>query len=217
MQEYVYEVDPGLNQKQLADHLSVNRTKIEEIASSVGLEPLHRLYSWRRIFRHIHGTERSALVDHLRTLRVRHGDALPQIDDLEAELRAPLMTFEEVAYRLGKKPDTLAKAIRQGRDTLPFPTLLLSSRIRRFRPLEVRLWIEHDIVLDLPPAKALPSRPTAPAAPTKAKSSKPASGSRKAANIATAKDDETAAQNTKTAPKNEFFALFGPPKRSVVK
>ena len=153
MQEYVVEVDQGLNQKQLAEHLSVNRTKIDDIASTVGLEPLHGLYPWRRIFRHIHGTERSSLVAHLNTLRVRHGTALPHIGDVEAELRAPLLTFEEVAYSLGKKPDTLAKAIRQGRDALPFPTLLLGPRIRRFRPLEVFLWIDHGILLDLPAVK----------------------------------------------------------------
>lgn len=217
MQEYVVEVDQGLNQKQLAEHLSVNRTKIDDIAAKAGLAPLHGLYPWRRIFRHIHGTERSSLVAHLETLRVRYGTALPHIGDLETELRAPLLTFEEVAYRLGKKPDTLAKAIRQGRDALPFPTLLLGPRIRRFRPLEVALWIEHEIALDLPPAKQLPAKPASAAATGKTKSAKPTSGSEKPANIASSQEHKTGNEVTTTTPKNDFFTLFGPPKRSVVR
>lgn len=217
MQEYVVEVEQGLNQKQLAEHLSVNRTKIDDIASTSGLEPLHGLYPWRRIFRHIHGTERSSLNAHLNTLRVRYGTALPHIGDFEAELRAPLLTFEEIAYRLGKKPDTLAKAIRQGRDTLPFPTLLLSPRIRRFRPLEVKLWIEHEIALDLPTAKQLPTKPASAAATGKTRFANPTSGSEKPANIANPQDHKAAQESTSTPPKNDFFTLFGPPKRSGVR
>lgn len=153
MQEYVAKVDQGLNKKQLAEHLSVNRTKIDEIAATAGLEPLLGLYPWRRIFQHVHDIEKNSLFPHLDTLRVRYGTGLPHFGDLETELRAPLLTFEEVAYRLGKKVDTLAKAIRQGRDALPFPALLLGPRIRRFRPLEVFLWIDHGILLDLPTVK----------------------------------------------------------------
>jgi hypothetical protein len=213
MQEYVVEVDQGLNQKQLAEHLSVNRTKIDEIAVKAGLEPLHGLYPWRRIFRQVHGTERSSLAAHLDTLRVRYGTALPHFSDLETELRAPLLTFEEVAYRLGKKPDTLAKAIRQGRDALPFPTLVLGTRIRRYRPLEVKLWIDHGIALDLPSFK--PDFRTNKKVTAK-DSEASASGSQKLANVSSGEAREgLIAANEST--KNALFGAFSSSKRISVR
>ena len=60
-----------------------------------------------------------------------------------------------MAFQLRQKPDTLAKAIRQGRYVLPFPTLDLGPRLRRYRPLEVTLWAYDRVSLDLPkPANA---------------------------------------------------------------
>lgn len=153
------EISLGLNHIQLAEHLSVNRTKVAEIVANHGLEATYGLYLWQRVFRQIHRVEHTALVQHLSLLRLRYGKALFYIAELEKELRAPLLTFEEVALRLGKKPDTLAKAIRQGRDALPFPTLNLGPRIRRYRPLEVSLWIDRGIILELPRATPLPVKP----------------------------------------------------------
>ena len=83
---------------------------------------------------------------------------------LETALKEPLWSFEQMAAALGKRPDTLAKALRQSRMVLPFPTLQLGPRLRLYRPLEVRLWCEEGIRLALPPAMQI----TASAPPTAA-------------------------------------------------
>lgn len=208
------EVSLGLNQRQLAKHLSVNRTKIEEIVGDYELEPMHGLYLWHRVFRQIHGIERTALARHLSLLKLRYGTALSNIVDLETELRAPLLTFEEVALRLGKKPDTLAKAIRQGRDALPFPTLNLGPRIRRYRPLEVSLWIDQGIMLDFPTATPLPvkhqrSQEAAPAVST--------SVLRKSANIEAFPQAASDPKDSKKINKNSLFGAFSQDKQKIVR
>ena len=166
----------SLNKAELGAHLSVSCSKkLNEIVTRLGLEPVAGRYPWRRIFRRVHGTEGHLLAGHLETLRERHGtpafddiedpgaraaarteaQGSPFIDaigDLEAELKEPLWTFERMAAALGKRADTLAKALREGRTELPFPTILLGPRLRRYRPLEVRLWCDDGIALDLPPA-----------------------------------------------------------------
>lgn len=208
------EVSLGLNQRQLAEHLSVNRTKIEEIAADYELEPMHGLYLWHRVFRQIHGIERTALVQHLSLLRLRYGTALSNIVDLETELRVPLLTFEEVALRLGKKPDTLAKAIRQGRDALPFPTLSLGPRIRRYRPLEVSLWIDQGIILDLPTATPLLAKPQRiqEAIPTVS-----ISDLRKSASIEALPKAKSAPKDSKKVNKKSLFGAFSQDKKKIVR
>jgi hypothetical protein len=143
----------ALNIEQLAWHCGVNPKHAPRIAKKKGLQPdIGRRYSWRRVWRCIHGTEGSQLARHLATLKKRHPDSmiLAGIDDFEAALRVPLINFANMAGRLGEKPDTLSKAVFQGRATLPFPMIDMGPRKRHFRELEVRLWVEEEISLDLP-------------------------------------------------------------------
>lgn len=143
----------ALNIEQLAWHCGVNPKHAPAIAKESGLKPdVGRRYPWRRVWRHIHGTEGSQLAGYLATMKKRHPGSmiLAGIDDLEAALRVPLIDFANMAARLGQKPDTLAKAVRQRRVSLPFPMIKLGPRKRHFRLLEVRLWVEEEISLDLP-------------------------------------------------------------------
>jgi len=144
--------DP-LNIEQLAWHCGVDPKNAPGVAKALGLQPdIGRRYPWRRIWRHIHGTEGTQLAAHLVTLKERYPSStiLAAIEDLEPALRIPLIDFATMASRLGQKPDTLAKAIREGRVVLPFSMIVLGTRKRHFRLLEVRLWIEEEICLDLP-------------------------------------------------------------------
>ena len=90
---------------------------------------------------------------HLQDLKSKYPGSvtLGGIEDLEAELRKPLIDFAAMAEQRGRKPDTLSKALRQGRATLPFPVIDMGPRTRHFRALEVRLWVAEEIRLDLPP------------------------------------------------------------------
>ena len=147
----------ALNLEQLAWHCVVNPKKAPACAKASGLQPdVGNRYPWRRIWRHIHGTEGSHLARHLADLKEQYPDSeiLSEIDDLEAALRVPLIDFTTMAERLGEKPDTLAKAVRQGRATLPFPTIKLGPRKRHYRPLAVRPWVDEEIRLDLPEPSA---------------------------------------------------------------
>lgn len=61
--------------------------------------------------------------------------ASPIIDaiaDLEAELKAPLWSFQEMAHAIGERPNTFSKALAEGREALAFPALLLGPRLRRY-------------------------------------------------------------------------------------
>ena len=153
-----------LSKTALGHHLNVICDKaVTQITKAVGLDLEGSTYPWRRIWRAIHGTEGAQLAQHLAELKARHPDSmiLGGIEDLEVALRAPLIDFAAMAGRMGQKPDTLSKSLRQGRTTLPFPTLDLGERNRRFRPLDVRLWSVEEISLDLPrpPAWATTVRP----------------------------------------------------------
>lgn len=144
--------DP-LNIEQLAWHCGVSPKNAPAFAKAFGLEPdIGRRYPWRRIWRHIHRTEGTQLAGYLAILKERHPSSMifGGIEDLEAALRVPLIDFAIMAERLGEKPDTLAKSVRQGRVILPFPIIKLGPRKRHFRPLEVQLWVEEEIRLDLP-------------------------------------------------------------------
>jgi hypothetical protein len=143
----------ALNIEQLAWHCGVNPKHAPGIAQKKGLQlDIGRRYSWRRVWLYIHGTDGSQLARHLAILKERHPGSmiLAEIDDLEAALRVPLINFANMAGRLGEKPDTLSKAVLQDRATLPFPMIDLGPRKRHFRELEVRLWVEEEISLDLP-------------------------------------------------------------------
>ncbi len=143
--------DP-LTTEQLGFHLGVDCKHAPRIAKASGLEPENRRYPWRRIWRYIHGTEGAQLARHLDDLKEQFPGSviLSGIEDLEAALRAPLIDFATMAARRGCKPDTLSKGLRQGRVTLPFPKIDLGPRTRLFRPLEVQLWCQEEIRLDLP-------------------------------------------------------------------
>ena len=182
---------------ELGAHLGVSCSKTRaRIAARTGLEPVAGRYPWRRVLRCIHGTEGHLLASRLAELKVAHGtpgyapgaekDAargagsplIDALDDLEEALKAPLWSFERMSRILGKRPDTLAKALRQGRLALPFPTLQLGPRLRLYRPLEVRLWCEDGIRLALPPAMTVPA-PQSPAATAARPAEAPAETARK--------------------------------------
>ncbi len=138
--------------EQLAWHLQVDPKHAPRIARAFGLEKQDGLYPWVRIWRAIHKTEGIQLAQHLADLRSRYPGSiiLDGIKDLEVELRKPLLDFAAMAEHRGRKPDTLSKALRQGRATLPFPMIDMGPRTRHFRALEVRLWVVEEITLDLP-------------------------------------------------------------------
>ena len=148
----------------LAHHLNVDRKRASIIAKASGLAPECGKYSWLRIWRAIHGTEGAKFTIHLAKLQRLHpGSAiLGEVKDLEAALRAPLIDFDAMASRLGLVTNTLSRALREGRHTLPFPMIILGQRARHFRPLEVTLWVTEGIRLDLPktPAWASAKSPT---------------------------------------------------------
>lgn len=143
--------DP-LTTEQLAWHLQVDPKHAPRIARSFGLEPEGRLYPWRRIWRHMHGTEGVQLAQHLQDLKAKYPGSmiLGGIKDLEAELRVPLIDFAAMFEKRGRKHNMLSKALREGRETLPFPMIDMGPRTRHFRALEVRLWVRERICLDLP-------------------------------------------------------------------
>jgi len=143
--------DP-LKAEQLAYHLGVDPKNVPRIAEAFGLKPEGRIYPWRRVWWQIHGTDGIQLANHLAVLNAKYPDSviLGGITDLEAELRKPLVDFAMMAERRGWKPDTLSKALREGRATLPFPMIDMGPRTRHFRALEVRLWVAEEITLDLP-------------------------------------------------------------------
>ena len=151
-----------LTTELLAHHIGVDRKYAPGIARAFGLEAEGRTYPWRRIWRAIHSTEGALLSRHLADLKEKHPGSviLTGITDLESALRVPLIDFATMAERLGRKPDTLGKALREGRESLPFPMIYLAPRKRFFRDLEVRLWVQEEICLALPkPFKwAIPPR-----------------------------------------------------------
>ncbi|OAN75461.1 hypothetical protein A8B81_16585 [Sulfitobacter pontiacus] len=165
----------ALNVEQLAWHFGVNPKNARGIAKKKGLHPdIGGRYSWRRTWRYIHGIEGSQLAWHLTMLKERYPGSmiLAEIDDLEAALRVPLINFANMAGRLGERPDTLSKALFQGRATLPFPIIDMGPRKRLFREVEVRLWVDEEICLDLPVPPAWLNR-TSPAHETAQAASAP--------------------------------------------
>jgi hypothetical protein len=148
-----------LSLKALAYHLNVDEDKARHIVKKSNLEREGSTYPWRRIWRAIHGTEGSQLGSHLAALKEGHPDSqiLDRIADLDAELRAPLISFATMAVLRGKEPDTLSKALRQGREMLPYPIMEFGPRTRLFRPLEVRLWEHEGILLNLPRPLIIPT------------------------------------------------------------
>lgn len=183
----------SLNKTELGKHLSVPCARsINRIIDRIGLEPVAGGYPWRRIFRAAHRTEDHLLPGHLAHLKARFGtpafediedDAeraaararaqgspiIDAITDLRAELKAPLWSFAEMACALGKRPNTLSRAMAEGRHALAIPTLRLGPRLRLYRPLEVRLWRDENILLDLPPPMSIDPRTMQAAPPATAR------------------------------------------------
>lgn len=141
-----------LTTEQLAWHLQVDPKHAPRIARDFGLEKQDGLYPWVRIWRAIHKTEGIQLAQHLADMKAGYPGSviLGGIEDLAAELRKPLIDFAAMAGQRGRKPDTLSKALRRGRASLPFPMIDMGPRTRHFRALEVRLWVAEEISLDLP-------------------------------------------------------------------
>lgn len=146
------ETRPGLNKVELARHLSIERSSLPRVLAERGLHDVMGRYPEQRILRAVHHIEGSGLVAHLALLKLRHtqAHALQGVKDLRTELMAPLMTFDEMARALGQLPGTLSRALREWRTTLPFPEIRLGPRMRRYRPLDVMLWRDEGILLDLP-------------------------------------------------------------------
>lgn len=162
-----------LSLAELAFHLDVDRGTASSIAGAHGLDLGTGHHSWGRIFRRLHAVEPARLPALLANLKARGVPGIEDIDDLERALRQPLIDFARMARALGSKPDTLSKALRQGRVTLPFPTIGLGGRLRHYRPLDVALWRDHGVLLELPaPLAAVRS-----AAPENAEPTAPDTGS----------------------------------------
>ena len=144
----------------LGFHLGVDRNTATRIAKAQGLAPEGSTYPWRRIWQQIHGIEGSQLAGHLDKLKSRHPKSaiIGGIEDLEAALRAPLVKFPGMAALLGTHPDTLRKQIKRGRE-LPFPVLDLGLRMQLYRPLDVVLWRDEELLLDLPDAVHVAPKP----------------------------------------------------------
>lgn len=142
----------AINKTELAFHLGVDHGNVPGVASAKGLETFAGAYSWTRILRSIHNTEGALLNGYLAELKAQHPNSptLSDIGDLRVELRRPLMDLNAMAAMLGKKPPALRAAIRQGRLTLPFATIQLGERQRRYRPLDVTLFVFEEISLSLP-------------------------------------------------------------------
>lgn len=143
----------NLNKAGLAKHLGVERSSLPRILADTGLTDVVGRYPWRRVLRAIHRTEGAWLPGHLAQLKRAHNSPLlDAITDLQTELMTPLVAFDEMSRALGQLPDTLSRALREGRTTLPFAEIRLGPRLRRYRTLEVILWRDEGILLDLPEA-----------------------------------------------------------------
>ncbi|WP_299663138.1 hypothetical protein [uncultured Ruegeria sp.] len=119
------------------------------------------LYPWHQIWRALHGIEGTLLSTHLDELRLQHRNSiiLAETKNLETALKTPLIDFSGMAGLLGVKPNTLSRRIADGRETLPFPSVNLGPRKRMFRPLEVLVWREEGLLLDLPKARDTDASP----------------------------------------------------------
>lgn len=170
---------PSLSKGELCEFLSISCYKtLDKVLARVGLTGISDTYPWRRIFRAVHGTEAALLPGYLAELKARCGTPefldtedpderasaraaaqgstiIDGITDLERALKEPLWSFERMACELGKKPNTLSKALREGRVVLPIRAITLGPRLRLYLPLEVVLWRDDAILLDLPPALRL--------------------------------------------------------------
>ncbi|WP_348657575.1 hypothetical protein [uncultured Sulfitobacter sp.] len=144
----------------LGFHLGVDRNTATRIAKAQGLAPEGSTYPWRRVWKHIHGIDGAALARHLDQLKARHphSPGLKEIDDLEVVLRAPLVKFPTMCALLGEHPDTVRKQIQRGDRSLPFPALDFGPRLQLYRPLEILMWRNEELLLDL---LAVTSKPDA--------------------------------------------------------
>ncbi|MGP6090006.1 hypothetical protein [Antarctobacter jejuensis] len=145
------------NLKDLSAHLAGAEVTARK-ALAAGLTPMAGRYSWRQVWRRIHGIDSAQLPHHLLELQARHpaSPILNEINNLEEALKEPLWKFPAMARALGQTPDTLSKALRQGRATLPFPVISF-GQMRLYRPLDVRLWGQEGLLLDLPRYAEAPS------------------------------------------------------------
>lgn len=148
-----------VSRSDLARHLTVHPDSLPAILAEHNLSAICRRYPWSRIWRVIHGIDERSLSNHLEVLQRNHDSPiLGSISDLAAALQLPLMRFDMMARAMGVKPGTLSRAIREGRVVLPFPTLQLGPRIRRYRPLEVVLWRDEELLLSLPSVTSAPKK-----------------------------------------------------------
>jgi hypothetical protein len=94
LKEHLHSGRP-LTTKVLDHHLDVDRDTAARIAKAQGLESEGTTYPWRRIWRQLHDIESSGLATHLDALMARHPKSkiLGGIEDLEADLRTPLVKF----------------------------------------------------------------------------------------------------------------------------
>ena len=155
----------SLNAKVLAFHLGVDRNTATRIAKAQGLAPEGSTYTWRRIWWQIHNIEYSLLASHLEKLRTHFPKSriLGGIDNIEVTLRTPLVKYPGMAAMLREHPDTLRKQIDRGDRNIPFPVLSFGPRLQLFRPLDIILWREEELLLDLPKAENPAPKPKAKA------------------------------------------------------
>lgn len=159
----------SISKNQLAQYLSIGNRNITQHCEALGLGGNERNFPWRRIFRCILHTEGTQLATHLKRLQKKHPESviLGLLKDLEVELTRPLLTFKEMAELFGEKSNTLSRAIREKRIIHPFQTIKIGQH-RRYCPLEVELWRDEEIVLNLPKTsfRNLPREPQILRSPT---------------------------------------------------
>lgn len=122
-------LNENLSLAELVFHLDVDRGTASSIADAHGLDLGNGQHPWGRVFRCLRAVEPARLPAHLADLTARGVPGIDDIDDLWRALRRPRIDFARMARAFGSKPDTFSKALRQGRMTLPFPTIVLSSLV----------------------------------------------------------------------------------------
>ena len=144
----------SIDKQILAEFLTVCPKTLNKNFEQIGLDACDSNYPWRRVLRSVLRTEGTLLEKHLEKLKRQHPGSviLYGISNLEEELTRPLLTFKEMAHAFGMKSNTLSRAIKEKRIMLPFQTFMIGDnpRLRRYCPLEVELWRDEEIMLELP-------------------------------------------------------------------
>lgn len=140
-----------MSRQELCDYLQVTSSKLHDVLRKTDLSVTARTYPWRRVCSEVLGLQPFVLRSWHDAAKEQIGsEVLRAVTDIELKLREPLVTFDQMSRSLGCLPDTLSKALRQGRLCLPFTVLSFGERTRRYFPLEVCAWRDEGIAINLP-------------------------------------------------------------------